>query len=102
MNIIILKDNFFSFEPLDSLLLNNVDYKVFISSHVKSSLEKGKITHSAIKSSLLTISLADVITTENEDFLFDCIETDTRLVISKAGNTLRILMASFSDHLPIF
>lgn len=97
-------DEIFQDLELQSIILEGgKEFTIFLSDKVRQTLENGKITLNSIECSLLNMpdSLFKQIN-GNEDFLFDCKEANTRLVLSVREQTLEVLVARYIKDFPIF
>ena len=96
-------DGMFEGFQLDSILAEGgIEYKILLNENVKEDLEEGRITLNAIECSLLNIPDSVFKSIGKEEFLIDCKETKTRLVLSKVDRTLEILIAKRAEDLPIY
>jgi len=89
---------------LDSIIVEGgKEYQILLNNRVKKDLEDGKITLNSIECSLLNIpdSVFKQINC-NEDFLIDCREINMRLVLSKKGQTLEVLVVRPIGDFPIY
>lgn len=95
-------DGVFEGFQLDSIIVDQREYKILLNENVKEDIENGRITLNAIECSLLNIPDSVFRSIGKEDFLIDCKETKTRLVLSKVDRTLEILIAKKAEDLPIY
>lgn len=95
-------DTLFEGFSLDSIMVSDIEYKITISERVRKDLEAGRVALNAIECSLMNIPNLVYKEIGEEDFLIDCSETKTRLVLSKTGTQLEVILACPSAELQIY
>lgn len=95
-------DEIFEDFELQSIIVEGIEYKILLNDRVKRDLNNGKIALNAIECSLLNIPDSVFNQIGNEDFLFDCNETNMRLVLSKKERVLEVLIARSPEDFPIY
>ena len=95
-------DEIFEEFQLDSIIIGEQKFKILLSKNVKEDIEHGKITLKALECSLLNIPDDVFKSIGQEEFLIDCKETKTRLVLSKINRTLKVLIAKKADDFKIY
>jgi hypothetical protein len=95
-------------EIFDGLQLKSIimkggnEYQIKLSDTIKKDLGSGMVALNSLECSLLNISDSVFRKIGNDDVLYDCKETNMRLVLSKRDNTLEVLVARPIEIFPIY
>lgn len=78
------------------------EYQIKLSDNIKKDLEDGIVNLNSIECTLLNIPDSVFKQIGNDGFLFDCKETNMKLVLLKNKKTLEVLIAHATKDLPIY
>ncbi len=96
-----MNENFDEFH-LDNIIKGEQRFKILLSENVKEDIKNGRITLDTIEFSLLDIPDSVYKSVGKEEFLIDCKNAKTRLILSKNNETLKILIAKKAEDFKIY